>query len=145
MIEVPLCGSNLKALIDDVDGPRVLHIEWRLFNNGKGKLYANYGACLMHALIMQTPDGMATHHVNGNGLDNRRINLRIVTYGENARDLNKKLLKSNTSGAHGVSWMKSRNAWRVRIKVDQEEFHIGLFKSLDRAIEARKKAEKDYW
>lgn len=81
-------------------------------------------------------------HQNGNGLDNRLSNLRNVSHSVNHQNV--KLQNNNTSGVCGVHWMKDRNLWCARIKVNQRIIQIGKFKTLEDAIQARKKAEQQY-
>lgn len=81
-------------------------------------------------------------HINGDGLDNRRSNLREVTGIENNR--NAKRYAHNTSGTMGVCWSKNRRKWVARIKVNGTTFHLGCFGNLPDAVEARKSAELRY-
>ena len=62
-------------------------------------------------------------HRNGNGLDNRKTNLRLATNAENQR--NKGARADNRSGYKGVS--PARGVWRAQIKVDQRSFTLGYF------------------
>jgi len=64
-----------------------------------------------------------TDHANGNGLDNRRANIRIATRSENAA--NQTLSKRNTSGIKGVRWSEPNQKWRAQIKVNQKIHHLG--------------------
>jgi hypothetical protein len=59
------------------------------------------------------PDGMEVDHINGDGLDNRIENLRLVTQADNSR--NKPRSSNNTSGFTGVSWDKKSRAWIGRV------------------------------
>ena len=104
--------STLAALVDDEDYEKV--IEAIKYKNGEpGKWYTHkpptsnthYANCgsrtkAMHRIIMDTPKGMDTDHKNGNGLDNRKENLRICTRAQNSR--NKKLRCDSASGYKGV-------------------------------------------
>lgn len=83
-------------------------------------------------------------HINGNSLDNRRCNLRIVPRGANKRNLNDKLTISNISGTRGIAWKPDSKKWHARIMVDYKAIHLGLFDSKEAAIRARVKAEKEY-
>jgi hypothetical protein len=69
--------------------------EWE---NGKQKTVR------MHRLVMNAPNGTQVDHINGNGLDNRRKNLRFCTTKQNLRNRGKN--SRNTSGYKGVSWAK---------------------------------------
>lgn len=88
--------------------------------------------CMFNGAI---PDGMDIDHLNGLRSDNRIENLRVVSRQEN--QLNKKKLKSNTSGVTGVSYSKRDKLWIVQFVGK----HVGSFKSFIEACEARIVAE----
>lgn len=81
-------------------------------------------------------------HINGDGLDNRIENLREVSFNENQR--NRKMPVHNTSGCVGVYKSRTPNKWNARINHDNKFIYLGTFNSKEEAIEARKKAEKEY-
>jgi hypothetical protein len=97
----------------------------------------------MHRFLMKPPKGMYIDHINGNGLDNRRINLRICTNSANLR--NGSLRTNNTSGVTGVALDKTRNKWVAKIKVKYKTIHLGRFGNFEEAVNSRKAAEKLYW
>lgn len=70
-------------------------------------------------------------HANGDGLDNRRSNLREATHAQNSA--NSRLSRRSTSGLKGVTWYKRTSRWRAHITVDQAQRHLGYF---DDAAEA---------
>lgn len=78
-------------------------------------------------------------HINGDGLDNRLVNLRSVTRSENSR--NCKLRKDNKSGVPGVSLIASAGRWRVRISTSKGHESIGCYDDYFDAVCARKSAE----
>jgi hypothetical protein len=80
---------------------------------------------LMHRVIMDTELNMIVDHLNGNGLDNRRSNLRNCTHAENMR--NRKINKKNRSGFKGVSYYTKGNKWRAMIKFNNLRIHIGFY------------------
>jgi len=86
------------ALVDDSDYEELNRFKWharktvktfyaeRTFTIGNGKRKNVF----MHRYIMQTPKGFDTDHIDGNGLNNQRSNLRVCTRSENLRNQGKK-------------------------------------------------------
>ena len=97
---------------------------------------------LMHRLILGTPVGLFTDHVNGDSLDNRRVNLREATPSQN--QCNQGLRKDNTSGYKGVCFDKSKGLWSARIKVNGERVNLGRFKTPEEAYEVYCNAAEKY-
>ena len=103
----------------------------------------------LHRLIMDVVDQdwriCQVDHIHGreSRYDNRKSNLRIVTVSQNG--MNKGLQSNNTSGVRGVNWDKQRQKWRVRIKINGKEIHLGYFTKLDDAIKVRENAERKYF
>lgn len=81
-------------------------------------------------------------HINGVKFDNRIRNLRLVTRGDNLKNLS--LRSSSSSGHTGVSWNKRKHMWRAYIGSGRTQIHIGYFNKFDAAISARKEAERKY-
>lgn len=50
----------------------------------------------------------------------------------------------NTSGYRGVSWHTKTNRWRAYIKVNQKNIHLGMYSTIERAVDARARAELRY-
>lgn len=92
----------------------------------------------MHRVILDAPGGMLVDHVNGNGLDNRRCNLRLATRTQNA--INSRMSPTNTSGYRGVYWCKKNKRWQASISVDGKRKHVGCFKAPEDAARAYDKA-----
>lgn len=89
----------------------------------------------MHREVNKTPKSLITDHINGNGLDNRRENLRSATNSQNM--LNSKVRSDNSSGHRGIAWHKQRKAWRVYISDGGKQRHIGIYKEFEDAVKAR--------
>jgi hypothetical protein len=87
----------------------------------------------LHIAIMGPPPaGFTWDHINRNGLDNRRSNLRLATGTEQIR---------NTRTRDGVRWRGvsqhlGRGGWRATAKVDGRSVHIGTFESPEEAARA---------
>ena len=103
----------------------------------------DYGNIKIHNYIMNPEEGYIVDHINGNGLDNRRENLRIVTPQQNA--FNRAIQTNNTSGHKGVSLVKRNNKWLARIGFNGKRIVLGTFDSYEEAVEARKMAEIKYY
>jgi len=77
-------------------------------------------------------------HINGNGLDNRLVNIRSVSVTENNRNL--RMNKLNTSGHMGVGKLNDR--WQAHIWINNTQLNIGIYDTKEEAVAARKAAEK---
>lgn len=74
-------------------------------------------------------------HKNGNGLDNRRSNLRDLTQGQNLRSFALKPIGRRTSRFRGVSWCKKKNKWAAYVGQSRGRY-VGHFDSEDAAAHA---------
>lgn len=88
----------------------------------------------------EMPDG-EIDHINGDSLDNRISNLRVVSRKENCR--NTGLHKKSKSGYCGVNWHADTGKWRARVKVDGKEHSLGLFDDVEEAAKAIKQYRDD--
>jgi anaerobic ribonucleoside-triphosphate reductase activating protein len=71
----------------------------------------------MHRVIMGTDNpAVMVDHINGNGLDNRRLNLRLCDNKHNQEN-RRGVPSDNTSGIRGVSWRKDRSSWECQIQI----------------------------
>lgn len=86
------------------------------------------------------PEGYVIDHIDGDPSNNRLENLRCVTPSVNSS--NKKLAVNNTSGVTGVSWHSRRAGWRAEIYKDKKPLTLGVYKTRDEAVAARRAAEK---
>ena len=104
----------------------------------------NYGRLKMHRLIMNCDDkNCEVDHINLNGLDNRKQNLRITDdFGNNK---NKDLRKDNLSGVTGVSFDSNKKMWCAYIRSNNKRIHIGYYNDFNEAVKARLNAEVKYF
>ena len=84
----------------------------------------NRRVVFMHNMILWSPRGLEIDHVDGNTLNNRRSNLRIVTHKENMRNQKVKLHSSKYKGVH---WDSDRNKWKATTKINGKVVCIGRF------------------
>jgi hypothetical protein len=143
---VPL-SQGLHAIIDAEDAEFIGQWNWSA-KRGTNTFYAvrtitispeKQKVLRMHRIIIDAKEGLEVDHINRNGIDNRRSNLRLVTHQENAYNVG--LFKSNSSGATGVYWDKNRNKWQAKIKKDQKNIFLGRFETKEEAINAWGKAK----
>ena len=134
-------GHEYNAYIDTDDLWKVKNhrLSWKIYS-GKAQttMYVVSHDIRMHRLIMDCPKGMVIDHIDGNGLNNRKSNLRICTHAENCQNLHGVNPRNVTSGIRGVSWHKGDKRWRVRVAHKL----IGEYKDIETAkqvaIEARR-------
>jgi hypothetical protein len=85
----------------------------------------------LHRAIMGEPDGFQVDHIDSDGLNNRRLNLREATGSQNQH--NQRLAKHNTSGLKGVTWHKAAGKWQAQIKLKGKQRFLGLHATLEAA------------
>lgn len=130
--------------VDLEDFWKVRDICWHIDKNG---YLTGIGKCkkivYLHRVIMDCPPDGIIDHINGDKTNNRKINLRTGTQGQN--NINKGIKKNNKSGAVGVCWIKRTNKWQAYIGFNGKRIHLGYFDNFDNAIKARKEAENKYF
>lgn len=133
MKTIPLTQGKV-ALIDDEWFEYLSQYKWGYYKGGYAARQTQRNrvkaTIYMHRLIANTPKGYDTDHINGDKLDNRSSNLRVVTHHENLSAY-MKLDKRNTSGYRGVA--KWKNKWRARIG---RSVYLGVYDTPELAHEA---------
>ena len=136
------------ALVDDEDYEELNQYNWYA-GNWVGGISAVRGIWVngkmkhssMHGMIMGTPSGMHTDHIDGDRLNNQKSNLRICTASQNAMNKGKPL--DNTSGYKGVSWHKLQKSWIAKIVLNKKTVFLGYYEApLDAAIAYNRAARK---
>ena len=94
----------------------------------------------MHRVIFCDSGTTDVDHIDGDGLNNRRSNLRSATRAENQRNVRRST--RNSSGHKGVDWLGVSGKWRARIRVNGESYHLGVHANIDDAVAAYAEASK---
>jgi len=132
--------ENKIAFVDDEDFEWLNKFKWHILT-GRGKIYAATGKSskLMHRLILgDIPNGFEVDHIDGDGLNNQRSNLRIISHRANMQNLQNK--NKMTSRFPGVSWNKRHLQWYSQIQINGERIFLGHFKIEEDAFHAYVKA-----
>lgn len=130
-VRIPLT-RGLFALVDPADAGRVNRYKW-CAGESKGAYYAKRGdysggkhrTVRMHTFIVGAGPGVDVDHIDGDGLNNRRGNLRICRHIENTA--NQRKPSSNTSGYKGVYFLGGKWAAKIRTR------YLGLFDTAQEA------------
>ena len=121
---IPLT-RGLNAIVDATDYDWLMQWNWCSFFSGSVwycQRRENGRVIYMH---QQITGFRQTDHRNGNGLDNRRCNLRKCSFANNAANVRK---QANTSSRYkGVSWMKKRCKWTAYINFEHRRIQLGSF------------------
>ena len=141
--------SGLVALIDDEDFGLISQYHWyanwnkgvqtfyvRGFISGKGM--SERKIIYMHRLIMDANPNEQVDHIDHNGLNNQKANLRFCNHSQNAANKRKQRGES-TSKFKGVSWDERHKKWQAQIKLDSKLIRIDYF---DDEIDAAKAYDK---
>ena len=128
-------GNEAGTISRKTDGKKYKHV------NICGKLYQ------IHRIIAELcglglKEDLTIDHINGNGIDNRLNNLRVVSLSDQQK--NARLRANNTSGFNGVWFDNNRGKWVAAGRSNNERIHIGVFITKEEAIIARKKFDLDY-
>lgn len=136
-ITIPLSkrGKSEYETIVSPEDKDLAEFNWTVLMLAKNRTFYSYRkenrkiSILMHRVIMESmlerklKKGEWVDHINGDGLDNRRENLRLATPSQNMQNVGKR--SHNTSGYKGVSSCGSR--WRATIRVNGKQKHLGVF------------------
>ena len=136
------------ALVDDDDFEKLSRLKWwahkqpNSFYAGRMVTLENGKRTTLmmhHAIIGKAPSGMEVDHIDGNGLNNQKGNLRFVTRRQNMQNAINHRTK-RTSKYPGTSFDSRRGKWKAYIKIDGIHKDIGRFGSEDEAFAAYRAA-----
>src|SRR5881394_599362 len=157
MTLLDLVNRSEQAIIDDDDYERCIAYRWARLPLHRGR-YGGYvytwldgsrrrGQMIyLHQHIAgRAPAGQCIDHINRNVLDNRRSNIRFVTYAGN--NMNHGPRRDSTTGVRGVQPFprNKTNPWVARIRVNGRYINLGYFATVEEATLARQYAELKYY
>lgn len=135
MREIKLTQGKV-ALVDDWEYERLSKYTWHAIKSGRN-LYAGRNIpynnqraqkqIRMHNVVFPPPINLEVDHIDGNGLNNQKHNLRHCSRTEN--QMNQRPTVESSSKYKGVCWDRDKFKWRARIRLDKKIFHLGYFKS----------------
>lgn len=128
------------AFVDQEDFKRVNQYNWYYNTNGYAyrRIYLGGGRknekakhLSMHRFVLGEDSSIALDidHINGNRLDNRRMNLRFASRSQN--NANMKLRKDNSSGHKGVYWQSRINKYQVTMRINGKTSHLGYYEHFE--------------
>jgi len=135
LVNIGSTKADRFAKISPQDAELILRYKWKVAST-RTRTHTTYYAYTrecgrkgrrikMHRLILAAPDNVHVDHINGDGLDNRRENLRPVTPQQNQANSRKHI--AGASRFKGVAWSKPAKKWRAYINVGRKQQHLGLF------------------
>jgi hypothetical protein len=141
-------NKAMSALVDIADYRNIKDYKWHIVKKGN-TFYARWDkrndfrhiVIFMHHLILGDKEGLYIDHINGNGLDNRRCNLRHCSHKQNMAN---RYGNSNSSSKYkGVSWHKDKEMWCAYIFENNKLNHLGYFiNEHEASLEYNKNAER---
>lgn len=137
MKEIQLSQGKV-ALIDDDDFERVNQFKWSFGVSKRDKTiyvkrrdWSKKEYIKLHRFILNAPKNKQVDHIDGNGLNNQKSNLRLCSQSENKR--NSKIYSNNTSGYKGVTFSRSNSKWIARVMVNKKYVNFGSYKTKEEA------------
>ena len=140
-----------RAKVDDENFEWLNHWPWYFDNAGYARRNVRLKdlngrrttkTILMHRLVLGTPEGKETDHIDRDKLNNQINNLRVASSSENM--FNKGADRDSRSGIKGVGWRAANQAWESRIKTHGKRIYLGLFKDINKAAAAYNTAAIKY-
>jgi hypothetical protein len=143
--QIPLTQGKF-ATADDEDYDDVNKYKWFAQHIGE-QWYASSAPkhnahILLHRYLMKVTEfKIKVDHIDGNGLNCQRSNMRLCTQSQNMR--NRGANKNNKSGFKGVSFDKRSSKWVAGIKLNRKRISIGFYAAPEEAARAYDEKAKE--
>lgn len=135
--DLPLCETLKLRVIN-----KTRHVKKKLYVEHCDRVNGHHVHKSLHRMIMGVTDPkVLVDHIDGNGLNCRRENLRVTDHTGNA--CNASLRSDNTSGYKGVGYNKKARKWVATIQKDGKRKHVGTFATPELAAEAYARAAEE--
>lgn len=126
----------LFAIVDDEDYDRIAKYKWTA-DQRKNVTYAvrvirangKQRHVRLHQFVMETESGQQVDHIDGNGLNNQKENLRLCNHSQNAANVKHSRAPNKTSRYKGVVWNGDNGCWCVYVKCGAKSKNGGSFDS----------------
>lgn len=135
-----------KAIVDLDDFERLAPYSWRLlrgYAKSQKQVNRQITRFSMHRLVLPPTPPLQVDHINGDRLDNRKENLRLVTSRENTLNV-QGLRSTNSTGYRGVSRNTVRGSvekpWAAHIGYDNKKYTLGVYAEIEDAARAYDRA-----
>jgi len=141
--KIPLTQGKF-AIVDPEDYPHLARYKWFLAKCPTSSYAARWQylpncqkreRIWMHHQIISLPKGLVCDHINRNGIDNRKANLRPATVSQNLCNRPKRKTKTR-SKYKGLEWDKLQRKWKARIQFNNRQIYLGSFASETDAAKA---------
>lgn len=115
--------------VDPEDAHYVHNHKWYLLTKGSCRYARKRDGSFLHRLILPTPPGMVVDHINGDGLDNRKANLRIVSRSQNQANMRKPTHRRGKPcrSPYKGTMPKPNGSWASKITKEGKQHYIGSF------------------
>lgn len=135
---IPLTQGKV-AIVDDEDYRKLSKFKW-MYHKGTPNLYGyairnsrtvngKRSAIRMHRVIAKCPEHLEVHHIDGDGLNNQKNNLKVCNHHYNVR--HRAVCRKSITGVSGVT--PERDKFRAQVRIDGVAHYLGLYPTIEEA------------